>query len=81
MKRLLHKLLNLSRPAYYALQVGLSASAVSLWLACLMLIKAGPLRIETLSRHLLARELQTTSIGILTITVIAACVLEEKCGT
>ena len=81
MKQLYAKISNLCPWASRCLQVGLSCSAMMLWLGCLILLRAGSLHSGNISEYLLARELQTLSIGILTISVILTCFLEEHLGT
>ena len=81
MKQLYTKISNLCPWASRCLQAGLSCSAMMLWLGCLILLRAGSLHSGNISAHLLARELQTLSIGILTISVILTCFLEEHLGT
>lgn len=81
MKRLYTKLINLCPGARACLQTGLSVSALFLWMACLFLIRAGTLHSRNISLYLLAYELQQSSVGILMISVIAACFLEEHRST
>ena len=81
MKQLYRKICNLCPCSRVILQAGLSFCALTLWLGCLILIRSGPLQSATISAHLLARELQSISVGILTVSVILACILEEHLGT
>ncbi|MBE6955510.1 MAG: hypothetical protein E7449_06365 [Ruminococcaceae bacterium] len=81
MKRLYAKISNLSTWARHCLQAGLSCSAFILWLGCLILLRAGALQSTNISAHLLAREMQSISVGVLMVSVILTCFLEEHLGT
>lgn len=81
MKQLYCKISNLCPWARCVLQAGLSFCALMLWLGCLILIRSGPLESANISAHLLARELQSISVGILTVSVILTCFLEEHLAT
>ena len=81
MKLLYRKISNLCPWARHTLQAGLSCSTLMLWLGCLILLRAGNLHSGNISAHLLARELQSISILILTMSVILTCILEEHLGT
>jgi len=81
MKQLYFKISNLSPWARRCLQTGLSFSALALWIGCLILLRAGSLQSANISAHLLAREMQTISVGILMVSVILTCFLEEHLST
>ena len=79
--KLFRKISNLCPWARFCLQAGLSFSALYLWLGCLILLRAGALQSSNASAHLLAHELQSISVGILTVSTILTCFLEEHLGT
>ncbi len=63
------------------LQFGLSLGALLLWCACLLLITSGSLCSANISEHLLARQLQSASLGVLFLSVICTSALQERLGT
>lgn len=64
-----------------SLQIGCSISAFLLWIACLLLWRAGSLSSINVSSYLLAHQLQKASVGVLNICVIISGILEEHCVT
>ena len=76
MKRLIHSILHMSRPAWLALSATLISCCVMAFAGCVLLFEAGPARFSNFELYRLAEALGEAPAGLLLLGGLGVIVLE-----
>lgn len=76
MKRLIHSILNMSRPAWRALSLTLGLCCLMALAGCVILFHAGPACFDNFDAYRLAEAMGEVPAGLLLMGCLAAVILE-----